>query len=114
MFTSQLFNFAYIFGALVGAGGIQFLLMHRYQRRQLQAQAEQSEAAAENSDVNSAQVIQSMAMAMLQHKEAELTACDNARKELQRVVAALVAYIQGIPELPAMPPEIAAIIKGWS
>lgn len=114
MSGSALYNVMSIIGTLLGAGGLQFILMHRYQRRKLIAQMEQSMAAAENSEVSSAQAIQNMALAMLRHKDAELTACDTARRELQRVITELVAYIQSVPDLPPMPVEIAAVIEGWS
>lgn len=99
-------NLGYILASVVGVGGLQFVFMHRAQRKQLQAQADQSQAAASNSEVSSAQIIQGMALAMLQAKEAELT-------NLRRVVAGLVAYIKSVPELPPMPPEVEAAVKGW-
>ena len=106
MTSGLVFNLAYVLASVVGVGGLQFVFMHRAQKRQLQAQADQSKAAASNSEVQTAQLIQTMAIVALQAKETELT-------KLRTVVAGLVAYIKSVPELPDMPAEIEAVVKGW-
>lgn len=95
----SLTNIGYLASVLVGGGGIQFLAMRRWQKRELVASAT-------GHDVQAASVVQQMALDMLAHKDKEV-------KELQDVIRALVAYIQSVPELPDMPPAVLMTVKEW-